>query len=346
MTIPLPGSLRDLVAGSQSFSLRFDRAYDGYDDEWRHRHAHGDQKEAKTNFLVNFSKAFNANTEARTLYEDMIARRAKALEPLVQSPHTTTSPLIVGIGRWNPVEVGFTFDRLTGSPFLPGSSVKGLLLAAANLVRSGELDGDATFWSEETIKRIFGEQDRRGAFAFYDAYPARWPEIEVDVMTPHHSRYYDGSHDFAADWDEPVPVHFLRIKRGTRFLFWFGPSSGSVADTDRIAIEGLLTTALDWLGAGAKTSSGYGWFETAAGTAPRHAAEEIVTWDQAVLDWLPQTSSIKVVFGAQHAETKDPQILSSLSDVVSRLKKRKHVTATVRIKRDGNQFIVIQIEPN
>jgi CRISPR-associated protein Cmr6 len=344
--IPLPASLRDLVAESQSLSLRFDRGYDGYDAAWKHRKAIGGQKEGKTEFLENFAKAFNTNVDAKKLsdqkklYDQTIARRTKALEPLVPSRYTSTSPLIVGIGRWNPVEVGFTFDRLTGSPFLPGSSVKGVLLAAANLVAIGELDGDREFWDEKTIKRVFGVQDSRGAFAFYDAYPEHWPTLEVDVMTPHHSK------TIAADWDEPVPVHFLRIKRGTTFLFWIGAIDDAAAEADRAALATLLTTALDWLGIGAKTSSGYGWFEAAAGaTTRRH--EEIVIWERAVLEWHPQTATIKITAGLQHTETKDKQILGSVSEaVMARLKKRKNVTATVRVKRDGNQFIVLKIEPD
>src|SRR5438477_5832638 len=159
MSIPLPGPLHDLVAKSLSLSLRFDRAYDGYDEKWEHRRSHSGQKEGKTEFLENFAKAFNDNAEAKTLYGQMITRRARALEPLVPWSHTSTSSVIVGIGRWNPVEVGFTFDRLTGSPFLPGSSVKGLLLATAILVGMGELDGERDYWKEEAVKRLFGLQD-------------------------------------------------------------------------------------------------------------------------------------------------------------------------------------------
>jgi CRISPR type III-B/RAMP module RAMP protein Cmr6 len=356
MPIPLPDSLRGLVAKSQSLSLRFDRGYDGYDEKtWGHRKASAaNPKDGKTQFLETFVQAFNANGEARELYGHVIARRSKALEPLVPVPHTSTSALIIGIGRWNPVEVGFTFDRFSGSPFLPGSSVKGLLRAAAALVSKGELDGDKAFWNEATVSRIFGEQDQRGAFAFYDAYPAVWPTIEVDVMTPHHSKYYDGTLGFAADWDEPVPVHFVRVKAGTRFLFWFGPRGRGTVETagraqndaDRGAIEKLLTIALDWLGAGAKTSSGYGWFEAPAAPPPPRP-EDIVVWERALLEWLPQTGSIRVTSGNQRPETKDPKILGSLSEEVwARLKKRRNVTATVHAKRDNKLFIVTRIEPD
>ena len=356
MSIPLPDPLRDLVARSQSLSLRFDRGYDGYDEikNWKHREAGATQKEGKTQFLESFVDAFNGNAPAKELHGQVMSRRAKALEPLAPVPHTSTSGLIVGIGRWNPVEVGFTLDRFTGSPFLPGSSVKGLLRAAADLVRKGELDGDSAFWTEAAVDRIFGKQELHGAFVFYDACPAHWPALEVDVMTPHHSKYYDGTLKVAGDWDEPVPVHFVRVKAGTRFLFWFGPRNQTPKneddkvqnEADRAAIEKLLTIALDWLGVGAKTSSGYGWFETPAAPPPP-PPDEIVVWEKALLEWLPQTGSIRVLSGNQRPETKDPKILESLSpEVWTRLKKRRNVTATVHAKKDKKLFIITRIEPD
>jgi CRISPR-associated protein Cmr6 len=349
MSIPLPESLARLVRESRSLSLRFDRGYDGYDANggvWKHRRASAHEKEGKTEFLQNFVKAFNGSVDEKELYQHTVARRIAALSPLRAQSHTATSSLIVGIGRWNPVEVGFTLDRFTGSPFLPGSTIKGLVHAAAVLVGSGELAGDHVLWAnEEALTRVFGKQDQQGAFVFFDALPAQWPVLEVDVMTPHHSKYNDGSGAFAADWDEPVPVHFLRIKAGTRFLFWFGPRLGaSIEDGVDAAVGRLLTTALDWLGAGAKTSSGYGWFEAPIEALPPPPVEAIV-WEQATLEWIPQTRRIKAVFGSQKAETLDPDILESLALVLPRLKKRKTVVATVQVQRDRNQFIILKITP-
>ena len=347
MPIPLPESLARLIAESKSLSLFFDRGFDGYaGPKWEYRRAKAEQKEGKTEFLENFVKLFNESADANELYRHILSRRLLALEPIIAQCHTSTSGLIVGIGRWNPVEVGFTFDRFTGSPFLPGSSVKGLLRAVAVLVGKGELEGDHALWSDEAaVTRIFGKQEQQGAFLFYDALPDRWPTLEVDVMTPHHSKYYDGTSELAADWDEPVPVHFLRVKAGTRFLFWFGPRDPKkVLAGDQEAIARLLTTALDWLGAGAKTSSGYGWFEAPIEPPPPPRLEPLI-WEHAVLEWLPQTGSIKIVSSNQKAETKESKILESIPDALAKLKRRRNVTATVHLRRDGNRFVVLQIIP-
>jgi CRISPR type III-B/RAMP module RAMP protein Cmr6 len=346
MSLPLPETLNRLVATSASLSLRFERGYDGYGERWLHRHAQAGQKDGKTAFLEAFVGRFNGDTGEKALHGEMIARRTKALEPLPAERRTNTSPIVAGIGRWNPVEVGFTFDRFCGVPFLPGSTVKGLLHAAADLVAAGELDGDRSFWTSQTVSRIFGEQEQSGAFAFYDAYPERWPRLEIDVMTPHHSHYYDHSQDVAADWDEPIPVHFLRVEAGTPFLFWFGERTrGTGKEGDRETIAALLTTALDWLGVGAKTSSGYGWFEARQEREAHEARTESILWEDAVLEWLPQTGVLKVSAGNQRAETKDSQILKAVPDGVwKRLKRHALVRAAVRVRRDHNLFVITGID--
>jgi CRISPR type III-B/RAMP module RAMP protein Cmr6 len=263
MPRPFPDPLKGLVGGATSLSLRFDRGYDGYDGpNWRHRIANPKEEitEGKRSFLTAFTSAFNKG-ESRAEYEAFLKRRTAALQPLEPIPLSSTAAIIVGIGRWNPVEVGFTLDRLTGSPFLPGSSVKGLLVAAAKLVAEGDLEGDEAFWNEHR-KRIFGEQETASTFDFYDAYPSNWPTLEVDVMTPHHGKYYGNPSEVPADWDDPVPVSFLRLAAKTPFLFWCGPRQGKTAlPGDIEALKALLITALDWLGIGAKTTSGYGWFD-------------------------------------------------------------------------------------
>lgn len=40
---------------------------------------------------------------------------------------TTMSPLITGIGESHPSEIGMTFDHTIGIPYIPASSIKGLL---------------------------------------------------------------------------------------------------------------------------------------------------------------------------------------------------------------------------
>lgn len=347
MTIPLPPPLHDLVAKAASLSLRFDRGYDGYDATWKHRRAtRQGGKEGKTEFLNAFARKFNDHPKEP--FDSFLDRRRKALAPMTAVEHRSTSAIIVGIGRWNPVEVGFSLDRFSGCPFLPGSSVKGLLRAAAELVANGDLEGDEAFWGSEKT-RIFGEgteerEATRSAFVFYDAFPSKWPTLEVDVMTPHHSKYYDGTNQTAPDWDEPVPVHFLRIRAGETFSFWFGPRPGAAAkDSDSAALNALLATALDWLGVGAKTSSGYGWFEEAL-QVPQTARKEpaqpaIAVWNDVTLEFKPGNGMVECKHGKSRAFAKLTEIAFDDDTLREKLKKRKMLGAvSITVLPEGNAF--------
>lgn len=274
--LPLPPSMQRFLqrGAAVSLSLFFDKGMDGYASKQGERERSKERDAltiapgAKEEFLSAFARRFNSAQPPD--FEKFLVRRAAVAEALgarsVQ--RTTGSRLAIGLGLPHPTETGFLFDRLTGCPYLPGSSVKGLLRAAARLVREGELEGDRDFWSS-ALKRIFGPEiepgtmPRKGETIFYDAYPAEWPRLEVDVLTPH---YGDSYRDVAvppADWQNPVPVPFLTIAAGASFRFFLGAGKD-----DFPKLETLLGTALDWLGIGAKKSAGYGVFETSGDSQP------------------------------------------------------------------------------
>jgi CRISPR-associated protein Cmr6 len=170
--------------------------------------------------------------------------------------------LIVGLGRKGPMEVGFTFHRLYGIPLIPGSSLKGIARAYANLVLGmGEEDPD--------FRTIFGcapqpgeeGKAQTGHAIFFDAIPAVLPQLELDVMNPHFPDYYQGEEP-PSDWQSPVPIYFLTVKPGTRFLFgvgWRGKLDEESKRLQDLATE-WLKNGLQELGAGAKTTAGYGYF--------------------------------------------------------------------------------------
>jgi len=211
----------------------------------------------KEGFLSDFAAEFAKHGGER--YESFLARRGAALGVEPVSLFTQTR-LVIGLGLPSPIETGFLFDRLTGCPYLPGSSVKGLLRATARLVQQGELEGDRDFWSKN-LDRIFGPEitpestPKTGEAIFYDAFPTRWPVLEVDVLTPHYGKYYREDDVAPGDWDNPVPVPFLAIAAGTPFHFYIRAKKD-----DSGPIRKLLATGLDWLGIGAKKSAGYGVF--------------------------------------------------------------------------------------
>lgn len=181
-----------------------------------------------------------------------------------------------GLGYSHPVENGFCWHHTLGVPYLPASSIKGLLRAwmekweefADEDVRNNVLES----WFGNEHGEAEREKQRAGSLIFFDAVPVQSPELSADVMTPHMGKWYaegsriknaDGSGSDAAripgDWHAPVPVPFLVVSRAS-FLFQIAarPKSTFEGDYDLAKAMDLLQLALEHLGAGAKTAAGYG----------------------------------------------------------------------------------------
>jgi CRISPR-associated protein Cmr6 len=197
---------------------------------------------------------------------------------------------IAGLGRKGPLEAGFTFHRY-GFPLLPGSSVKGIarawaLVSLATALESDRLDNlDKTLSVDEekkfsetfkqtypqasqqndTLARefrmLFGTTSAAGRAVFFDAIPARLPKLELDIMNPHYPKYYQRNEP-PTDSQSPVPVYFLTVASEVEFRFAVG-WRGTLADEarqSRSLAQNWLMKGLTELGAGAKTSAGYGYF--------------------------------------------------------------------------------------
>lgn len=186
----------------------------------------------------------------------------------------TVSRFATGLGREHPIENGFVWHPVLGTPCLPGSSVKGLVRALAETWF--KTDG-------ETVSRIFGPRDLHGAPAnigsviFFGALPTKSVQLSADVMTPHYGPYYERG-EVPGDWHSPVPIPFLTVAPGQSFIFALAPRNPSeTARADCRTAATWLETALIELGAGAKTAVGYGRFER----DPAAEAEEIASAQRA-----------------------------------------------------------------
>ncbi len=182
--------------------------------------------------------------------------------------------LIAGLGRKGPLEVGFTFHRY-GFPILPGSSVKGIARAYAWLIeerRDTDPDPNLDFIAIFGRAPKEGEDDslaQTGAAIFFDAIPGRLPRLELDIMNPHYPKYYQGDGAPPTDGQNPIPVYFLTVASNTEFRFavgWRGPLDETGRRQQALAREWLLG-GLTRLGAGAKTSAGYGYFQESVAVA-------------------------------------------------------------------------------
>lgn len=171
--------------------------------------------------------------------------------------------LVVGLGKKGPYEIGFTFHRL-GFPYLPGSGLKGVARAYAEIVE-GLDESDTKFFSifgaAADGKEKMENKEQAGYAIFFDAIPVDNPALALDIMTPHYSNYYSDEKNVVTptDSENPIPISFLTISQGSRFDFaigWRGPVDKNLLAQAKKWLEGGLTK----LGAGGKTSAGYGYF--------------------------------------------------------------------------------------
>jgi len=178
---------------------------------------------------------------------------------------TNTDRFVTGMGREHPLENGFAWHHTLGVPYLPGSSLKGVLRAWLR-EELGELgkdrDGNEIWVETDEIKSEFGEMGQAGRLILFDMLPTAPPHLDIDVMTPHYGPYYQDKSDdnIPGDWHSPVPISFLTVAAGQSWQLGIAPASGT-RSLDATTFESLvaaLQKALETAGAGAKTAVGYG----------------------------------------------------------------------------------------
>lgn len=198
----------------------------------------------------------------KSLLEEMVLRQRQLLEAwdLKPSFYQVQGAFVTGMGRSHPVENGFCWHHGLGVPYLPGTSIKGLL---RNWI---------TVWEREYADELdewlgCSDPDKStpgaGGFIFLDAVPVECPSLAVDILTPHMGKWYAEGRQrpgtlaiVPADWHDPVPAPFLVVRQAT-FSFAVLPRSKKfTAVLPRL--HACLENALRYLGAGAKTAVGYG----------------------------------------------------------------------------------------
>ena len=162
---------------------------------------------------------------------------------------------VTGLGNDHPVENGFAWHQTLGVPYLTGAAVKGLLRAWCEVWEEG--------FDSAKILRWFGDTEQSGELIFFDAVPTRPVRLKADIMTPHYGDWYAHGADrpgrpdtTPADWHDPNPIPFLVVDKGEPFQFAVARRAESEIDLE--TVTNLLANALQQLGAGAKTATGYG----------------------------------------------------------------------------------------
>lgn len=164
--------------------------------------------------------------------------------------------LLIGLSGGAALETACAVSHTYGTPYIPGSSIKGVARAYASRALPG---------AGAIIDDLFGaapsEDDPEGLaglITFHDAWwvpgsaPGNRPFVQ-DIVTSHHSAYYasDGATP-ATDLDSPIPNALIAV-HGSFLIVLEG-----AAEYMDLAIA-IVEQACSRDGVGAKTRAGYGY---------------------------------------------------------------------------------------
>lgn len=161
--------------------------------------------------------------------------------------------LLIGLGNAHSAGIsseelvlGFTFDYVTGLPYIPGSTVKGVLRSFFK--NHPQSAAEVLGMDLNTVNRLESEIFD-GHDVFFDAVVydsnAYGQLIGPEYITPH-----------SCPTDNPVPISMVKVMPGVRFKFRFklGDSTHLTAEKK----QKLFADLLCMLGIGAKTNVGFG----------------------------------------------------------------------------------------
>ncbi len=225
------------------------------------------------------------------LDRQLAARRARALNLLADDENHQVmvvkiepqAALITGTATGGIRNVGIELHGTHGWPVIPASGLKGVTVAYAQDVATQE-EIERIFGSPRPGRRPEGDTEssaevggdgepdaaadeqpsKPGSVLFFDAMPgSAGISVAEHDLTPHARDYHTGTDSAGkrpppAEYVNPVPIPFLVVDGGAFIAHLVGPAE----DVTRAAE--LLCAALDDIGAGAKTSSGYGYLTAKA----------------------------------------------------------------------------------
>jgi len=321
MKIPLQQSLETII--NEQFkdisnpNLLFTKYVRGWQNDW------GFESKDKGSFLERAIKVINDNNVNydRTIYNKFLTRWQFLLNSIkaVQIKGKVHWRLIVGLGSGSVLETSMTLHHILGAPFIPGTALKGVVssyyieknreniesnMKEVNIKRKqenkkekeyepNELEEFAMNEDEQYIK-LFGNEKQKGKVTFLDAYPAKVPRLEMDIMNPHYQKYYSGDKDNKnkpippADWLSPNPIKFVTVAKDAEFVFAFKTNENSLTEE----IKTLIKETLENSGIGAKTSVGYGYFKNLENVETTQSSPVAISADAKKEETTPQKQEL------------------------------------------------------
>lgn len=255
---------RPCFSGNYNKGLRFERFF--LEDK---KEENGEKKNSKGEFL----SLFKGHCGNSSQLENFSIRQIALAKSLNGNGHVYSlqGHFVTGMGNSHPVENGFLWHYTLGVPYIPGSQVKGIVRELIEQYFDGTEEDKKEilydwFGSEDKDPKKCNSASKVGSIIFFDAIPVSSPTLGVDIMTSHMGDWYakggeierieNDADKVPADWHDPVPIPFLSV-HNAKFLFTIAPRSGSKVNVEEVFA--CLENALQYLGAGAKTQTGYGY---------------------------------------------------------------------------------------
>jgi CRISPR type III-B/RAMP module RAMP protein Cmr6 len=270
-------------SGKKNYGLLSAKAAKFETDKFHHLENVGAHKQLHWQFTAsNYSQQFadRHNQAIRKFCE------RQNLHFVAPAPLTNKWRLTIGLGIESVYETGMCFHPVYGVPYLPASSIKGVVRSYLIQKEWGDIPpdpeskvskGELAALGDIGFCRIFGSGDegvlpngekgpQQGDVIFFDALPAAGFNITPDVMNPHYGEYYTNDNVPPADWLSPVPIFFLTAENASFQFHWAirqkdnqqirgGKWNGQ---TPAQVIDNHFGEALQLHGMGAKTAVGYG----------------------------------------------------------------------------------------
>lgn len=164
----------------------------------------------------NWTKADDKKTDALKKATTISAKTIEMAEALLKRqqaialhqehlgyfPAISTSPFMTGIGNEHPLENGFAFLNPYGLPYLPGSSVKGVLRSAAEELALG-LYGETKGWDMLAVWWLFGFEA--------DSPMISNKSYKIDVLDEEANRRRKALQNWInkADFDQDILINFI-----------------------------------------------------------------------------------------------------------------------------------------
>lgn len=282
---------------------------------------------------------------------------------------TSTAPFMTGTGMEHPLENGFAFLNPYGLPYLPGSSVKGVLRRAAEEMAGIDIDvpyPNPAGWTQDAIDVLFGKElppnddtspRNRGVLCFWDVFPQPPGDtLTVEIMTPHYANYYQQG-GTPSDDGQPTPIVFLALPPNSQFTFHVQCAENrlpvGLSAHWQALVQAAFAHAFDWLGFGAKTAVGYGQM-AALEPAPNNGATaaSIPTaelqqqrWENVVVNWSPGSQELKADHNGQKAITRGEAASKLMEPLSSKKARQRPLKLSLTVEHEqGSLWKIISID--